>query len=65
MGKRMSPTYLSLQMTAAEKRAEKARQAGEISEMREALDDMTRLASAYYGRRPYGSPAGSVRSPRS
>jgi hypothetical protein len=61
----MSPSYFSIQKAAAEKRAEKARQAGELSEMQEALTEMTRLDSAYYGKRQHWSVDYSVRSPRS
>ena len=60
----MSPTYLSLQMAAAEKRAEKARQAGDLSEMQDALAEMTSLISEYHGRPQHPSlkrPVGPAR----
>jgi len=46
----MSQTYLALQMAAAEKRAESAREAGDNAKLREELAELTRLSRAYYGR---------------
>jgi len=60
----MSPTYLSLQIAAAEKRAEKARQAGEISEMQRELAEMTRLNNAFYRAPLHPSLGYTVRSSR-
>jgi hypothetical protein len=46
----MAPSYLALQMAAAEKRADCARDAGDSAKLQNELAEMTRLSRAYYGR---------------
>ena len=45
----MSPTYFIVLMTAAEKRLEGARKAGDIRSMQMALAEITELCRSYYG----------------
>jgi hypothetical protein len=45
----MSPTYLAVQMAAAQQQLEHAQEASDIAGMRAALAMMTALIRSYYG----------------